>query len=149
MQYNDYINKEKANDLLVAYSRYVAYVRKLEEIIYTYSKDDLMSLNFVKEYSMDFGQLKTRSFPWNMAVATEKEKQLFEQISVTDFDEYNLPYAYIGVDYTFNDNDDKKSFISLPSVLQSYSDVVFLPDLYEHFIVAYKKDAKLKQLGTK
>jgi len=144
MQNNDYINKEKANDLLVAYSRYVAYVRKLEEIIYTYSKDDLMSLNFVKEYSVDLGQLKTRSFPWNMAVATEKEKQLFEQISVSDFDEYNLPYAYIGVDYTFNDNDDKKSFISLPSVLQSHSDVVFLPDLYEHFIVAYKKDAKLK-----
>jgi len=142
MQNNNDTNPE--SDLLIAYSRYVAYVRKLEEIVYHYSKADLMSLDFLREYGVEINQIKTHTFPWNINLTNDNEKQLFEQISVVDYDEYNLPYAFVGVDYTFEDKKDRKSFISLPSVLQSHSDVVLLPDLYEHFIVAYKNDAKLK-----
>ena len=133
--------EENKGNLLAAYSRYSSYVRKIEAYVRERSKISLAGYKFYTEYGKFFDEME--QIPWKLSAASDEERKAFDDL--LEGCAKNIPEAcYISVKYNFDNPHTKGCFDSLPDGLQTGSDILMFPNLYEYYLAAFEKNAMLR-----
>ena len=137
------INPKKKSQLLDTYIDYSSIARSFEQVIQMHSTIYLANyqLNMVKNQNSEI-------LPWEIDTPNKNMIEAYKGfVGVSEENDTTNNYAYISLSKTTPDKEnDLPSIRSTPSSYGVHTQTNSLPHCIERFIIAYKKDALLKDV---
>lgn len=137
-------NNSKYNnvsDLLEVYCRYAEYVRRLENILHSFSKEVFALTKFKSEFGIDMAQCE--SFPWALRVADKDERQAFENFVGNKIEDNYGNYCHVSLRYT-DAGKGNGEILGVPQHMKFQAEFLSLPGLFERYTAVYEPDTLLK-----